>query len=93
MGTNPISPKAKAGGVGALVGGGLAVLFWVIAVNTFWQDTFDESELALLITATEAVLAGVFAFIGAYLLPDPRRSTLSAHPDAIIRSYEQPDSP
>ena len=57
-----ISPKTFA----AVLAGIASILFWTIAVATFWKGTFTIEELAALTTGTTAGATTLMA----YLMPD-----------------------
>lgn len=76
---NPMSPKVTAGATASAI----ALVVWTL-VTVIWPDTFTQTQIAALTGATATILT----FLAGYLVKDPRRSQLSAHPDAIIRTYE-----
>ncbi len=57
-----ISPKTFA----AVLAGIVSVLFWTIAIATFWKGTFTSEELVALTTGTTAGATTLLA----YLMPD-----------------------
>lgn len=57
-----ISPKTFA----AVLAGIASILFWTIAIATFWKGTFTSEELVALTTGTTAGITTLMA----YLMPD-----------------------
>jgi hypothetical protein len=60
-----ISPKVLAGAFGAAV----STVFWVIAVATFWKDTFTGEQLSALVGSTGVIVGTIMG----YLVRDPAR--------------------
>ena len=59
-----ISPKT----LGAAGAGMVSILFWTIAIATFWKSTFTIQELTALTTVTTTAAA----FLAAWLAPDKK---------------------
>ena len=80
MGTNPISPKVTASTLAAAVASLVMVVITVVR-----PDALTETQVA---TVQGALVTVVTALLG-FLVADPRRSKMSAAPDAVIQSYER----
>ena len=62
---DPISPKVT----GATVAAAVSTLFWTIAGETFFKETFSQTALTALTGATATILAFIFG----YIIKDPLR--------------------
>lgn len=69
-GGSTVSIKVAGGGAMATLGASASTLFWIIAVNTFWEDRFSEAELAALVSATTGLLTVMVSLVVGYLLPE-----------------------